>query len=128
MNGTNSGWEDNIFFSNLLRSLQTLCVPSQNVYVLSQKYLHSQKYWHSLAKLLRSLAKILRSLANFLRSLANIFAFSRKTCCVLSQNVCSRERGICFALLLVQHHMKDLGCTQLHWRKVVSLSRLVIIY
>ncbi len=70
-----------------LRSLEKLCVPSQNFCVLSQRYLRS------LAKLLRSLAKIFAFPRKYICVLSRnfafprkIFAFSRKDICVPSQN------------------------------------------
>ncbi len=63
------------------------CVLSQNLCVLSQRYLRSleklcvlsQRYLRSLANMFAFSRETLRSLAKLLRSLANIFAFPRKT-------------------------------------------------
>ncbi len=63
------------YFWNVLRSIEKLCVPSQNFCILSQRYF-------------RSLAKLLHSLAKLLRSLAKIFAFYRKTNWVRTNSSC----------------------------------------
>ncbi len=90
-----------------LRSLEKLCVPSQNFCVLSQRYL--------------------RSLAKLLRSLAKIFAFPRKYICVLSRNFAFPRKTLAFSLP-VQHFLFTLRLMWFRQLRTFIMEQFIEFY